>query len=606
MAHKSLVILTLLSFYPLTLAHTQGVSSPKINFTETEFDFGELNYGESRTHVFSFANVGDDTLVIERVRSSCSCITAVLLADTVPPNTQGELQVTLDSEKLPKEVSGETSKGIYVHSNDPVTPILFLRVSAVIIPQIGFYFFYFEDCEDCVELTEELFPLLIKEYNLHMKSFELGDPDNYELLVKFEEKFNDTDNEVPVIIIGEYILGNKKEIKERFPEILKEYKENGCEFPNIEAEGDTVKTGALMEKVYMAYFYKKRCKGCDRVVYEIEYLENKYPNLVVKKFDIDDSENKKLNEALCQLYRVPEEKRLVAPIVFIDEEFLIEEEINNERLVSLIEKCQVTGSVIPWQEAEELKKKSESTIKERFNKTSVLTVLFAGLVDGVNPCAFATILFFIAFLSFIGKKGKEILLIGTSFTCSVFVVYFLIGIGIFSFVKNLTFMPLMRKVIFSAMAILAIIFGGLSIYDYFKFKSGKYENVKLQLPKFLKRRIHTDIREKMQMRNYILAAVVIGILVSLSEFVCTGQVYLPTLAFITTQVPSLKLRGLTYLFFYNLAFIVPLVIVFSTVYKGKTSTDLNLFWRRHGATAKLAISVLFFLLGGLLIFYAYY
>lgn len=472
-------------------------------------------------------------------------------------------------------------------------------------PEIRSYFFYSEDCEECQFVIKKILSPLEQRYNLHIKFFDLAMSENYKTLLRCEEKYNDRENEIPVVVIGEHILGGKKEIQKSLEKILQKYKRNGCDFPDIEDKKDT--TDSLnIKKVYLAYFYSRGCSKCERATHELKYLKNKYPNLVVKKFDIEILDNKKLNEALCELYKVPQKKRLVTPIIFIGKEFLVKKEVNGKNIGKLIEKYQQTGTKIPWQEAKEFKKKSEKSIRERFNKMSVFTVLFAGLVDGVNPCAFATILFFIAFLSFIGRKGKELLIVGTSFTCSVFIVYFLIGIGIFSFVKNLTFIPIIKKVTFSIVGILAIIFGVLSIYDYFKFRMGKYKEIKLQLPKFLKRRIHADIREKMQMRNYILASLVIGGLVSLSEFVCTGQVYFPTITFITTQVPSLKIKGLTYLFLYNLAFIVPLVIVFGVAYKGMTPTALNLFWRKHGASTKLAISILFFLLGGLLIFYAYY
>ena len=485
------------------------------------------------------------------------------------------------------------------------TSFNFIQAQESKLPEIKFYFFYAKDCENCHIAIKEVFPPLNQKYNLHMKSLDIDELKNYKLLLKLEEKYNDTDNEVPCVVIGEHILGGKEEIQDSLEKILQEYKQNGCDFPDAETKRDTTNSLSVKE-VYLAYFYARKCKECDRATYELKYLGNKYPNLAIKRFNIDIPEGKKLNEALCELYEVPQEKRLVAPMVFIGEEFLIQKEVNNKRIEALIEKYTPVGTKVPWEETKKLKEKSERNIRERFNTMSVFSVFFAGLVDGVNPCAFATILFFISFLSFTGKKGREILLVGASFTCAVFIVYFLIGIGIFSFVKNLTFIPIIRKVLFSIMGILSIIFGVLSIYDYFKIRKGSYEEVKLQLPGFLKRRIHIDIREKMQMRNYILAALVTGVLVSISEFVCTGQVYLPTITFITSQISSLKIKGLTYLFLYNFAFIIPLVVVFSAAYKGTTSAGLNLFWKRYGAVSKLAISVLFFLLGGLLIFYAYH
>jgi cytochrome c biogenesis protein CcdA len=58
-----------------------------------------------------------------------------------------------------------------------------------------------------------------------------------------------------------------------------------------------------------------------------------------------------------------------------------------------------------------------------------LAVVLAGLVDGLNPCAFATIIFFVSYLSLSGKKGKEILITGASFTVGVFIAYLLVVLG---------------------------------------------------------------------------------------------------------------------------------------------------------------------------------
>jgi cytochrome c biogenesis protein CcdA len=162
------------------------------------------------------------------------------------------------------------------------------------------------------------------------------------------------------------------------------------------------------------------------------------------------------------------------------------------------------------------------------------------------------------------------------------------------------------KIIFSGVAILALIFGCLNVYDYFKFKKGKHEEAKLKLPKFLKKRIDTLIREKMEMKNTIIAAIIIGFGVSVGGFICTGQVYLPTIMFVVTQYSALKIKGLAYLFLYNLAFVMPLIIIFTAAYKGTESINLSLFWRKHAKLSKLAASFVFFLLAGLLIFYTYF
>ncbi len=575
-------------------------AAPHIKFEERELDFGEVSQKERVTHIFRFRNIGDDNLVVKKVRIFCDCITGLVSAKSIPPKRTGKIIATFNSELYRKKIS----KTLYIHLNDPDNSIVSLELKATILtPEIKFYFFYLEDCEDCITIKNEVLDPLRQKYNLIIKSFDLFYAKNYELLIAMEEQYNDTDNKIPVIIIGEYILGGKEEIQKELEEIIQKYKRRGCNFPKIETMVETMELSS--KRIYLAYFYRKQCRECERVNYELEYLKNKYPNLLVKSFNVEIHENKELNEALCDLYGVSENRRLITPMIFIGQEFLVKKEITDKKLRDIITKYTSTGTKIPWEEVEKIMGKARSSIRKRFSKMGIFTVLSAGLIDGVNPCAVATIVFFITFLSFIGRKAEEILLVGITFTCVVFIVYFLIGIGLFRFLVIFEFTSIIGKVIFSVAAMLAIIFGILSVYDYFKIRRGIFEEVKLQLPRSLKKRIHAMIRERMTMKNYILAAGIIGLLVSISEFICTGQVYFPTIIFMT-EVPHLRNKALVYLFSYNLAFIVPLVIVFGATYKGMRSEVLNHFWRRHIKTAKLVTSILFFLLAGLLIFYIFY
>lgn len=41
----------------------------KIQFDETEFDFGEINQNFEVSHIFKFKNIGHDTLIIKNVRA---------------------------------------------------------------------------------------------------------------------------------------------------------------------------------------------------------------------------------------------------------------------------------------------------------------------------------------------------------------------------------------------------------------------------------------------------------------------------------------------------------------------------------------------------------
>jgi hypothetical protein len=131
----------------------------------------------------------------------------------------------------------------------------------------------------------------------------------------------------------------------------------------------------------------------------------------------------------------------------------------------------------------------------------------------------------------------------------------------------------------------------------------------LQVPNFLKKRIHRIIRTRSneleedkpgQFTRSLLAAVFIGFVVTLLQSTCTSQVYLPTLLFVM-NVPSLKESAYLYLIFYNLIYIVPLLAIFGIVYWGTTSGQLSFFLQKRASTIKLITSLFFFALAGILV-----
>ena len=355
--------------------------------------------------------------------------------------------------------------------------------------------------------------------------------------------------------------------------------------------------------VYLAYFYEPGCHDCDKVKIVLKDISAKYSeNLILKSFDISLSENVELAEALGELYQMPEEERLLVPVIFTGDDYLFRDAITFESLEELIQKYSTTETIAPWEKVKEKDLTAQERLIARFQSFGLAAVAVSGLIDGLNPCAFASIIFFISYLTLINRKGREILWVGGIFTLSVFLTYFLIGTGALKMITSLSFLPLARKIFILVTAILALILGVVSLYDYLQFKKrGTTKDAKLQLPSFLKNMIHSTIRKNVRLSNYILMAVVTGFIVSLLELACTGQVYLPTIMFIST-IPDLKVNALFYLLFYNLMFVVPLVLVFSFTYWGTTSAQWATLTQKNFGKIKMAMTLLFFGLAGLLLY----
>ena len=355
--------------------------------------------------------------------------------------------------------------------------------------------------------------------------------------------------------------------------------------------------------VYLAYFYEVGCHDCDKVKVILKDISSKYSdNLIIESFDINLTENMELAESLGELYQMPEEERLLVPVIFIGDDYLFRSAITYDNLEKLIQKYLVIETIPPWERVKEKDLTAQERLIARFQSFGLAAVAVSGLIDGINPCAFATIIFFISYLTLINRKGRDILWVGGMFTLSVFLTYFLIGTGALKMITSLSFLPLVRKIFVLVTAIIVLILGIVSLYDYFQFKKkGTTKDAKLQLPPFLKKMIHSTIRKNVRLSNYVLMAGVTGFLVSLLELACTGQIYLPTIMFISS-IPDMKINALFYLLFYNLMFVIPLIAVFSFTYWGTSSAQLATLTQKNFGKIKIAMALLFFGLAGLLFY----
>jgi glutaredoxin len=495
-------------------------------------------------------------------------------------------------------------------------------VGAADEPVARFFVFEAQDCDHCHAVKDGVLAPLAEEYGdrVEIRYFDIGAIENYEVMVRLEREYGVSGQAIPEVFIGDNVLVGE-EIGERVQSLVDEcLASGGCQFPSDDEPSDApqlpsgpldvaaceeqtgtgeggvceVVGGELAAPVSIAYFYSAGCLECDRVGYDLSYLGHNYVNLEVRSFDINTCAP--LNEAICERYGVPPEERLKTPAVFIGEECLVGGEISVQRLEELIVKYGQEPCVVPWEGLEEESSTAVNRIIQRFKSFSALAVLGAGILDGVNPCAFTTIIFFVSYLAVMGRKGRDILFVGASFTVAVFVTYLLVGVGVLSFVHSLGIVRTLSRVVYLATGVFCLVLAGFSLFDVYRIRQGRIEDIALKLPERLQKRVHQAIREGRNVRNYVWAAFITGFLVSLLELACTGQVYLPTIIFVS-GVPELRVNALVYLVLYNLMFILPLVVIFVLVFYGTSSKQLTGFFRANAASVKLLTALLFAALG---------
>jgi hypothetical protein len=121
------IIGAFLIFYNIQNKSSQ---TPKISFSEEEWDFGKIKEDEKPVHVFTIKNIGREELIISRVRTSCGCTATMLSSDHILPGKSSELKVTFN----PTGYKGLVKKDINIESNDPQIPNKKITIIAEVEP----------------------------------------------------------------------------------------------------------------------------------------------------------------------------------------------------------------------------------------------------------------------------------------------------------------------------------------------------------------------------------------------------------------------------------------------------------------------------------------
>lgn len=182
------------------------------------------------------------------------------------------------------------------------------------------------------------------------------------------------------------------------------------------------------------------------------------------------------------------------------------------------------------------------------------TVIVAGLVDGINPCAFTVLLLFITALLATLQLGEQNIhavrarLMGTGaiYIAAVFLTYLALGVGLLGALDFLTRQHAPARI----GALLAVLFGLWMLKDFFLPDSGW----RLQAPAWIGQRAR-QAGEKAT----VPALIGSGFLIGLCTVPCSGAVYLGVLSLLALQPTALL--GYEYLLLYNLVFILPLVVI---------------------------------------------
>jgi hypothetical protein len=123
-------LLVLLLAFPLGAWAAAG---PKIKLDKESYDYGTVQYGTDPTVQFELTNVGDETLVIQKLHASCGCTKAVHGSTEVPPGGKTVISATYETEG---ERPGRKKKSLRIHTNDPEKPVFTVTLTADLVREV--------------------------------------------------------------------------------------------------------------------------------------------------------------------------------------------------------------------------------------------------------------------------------------------------------------------------------------------------------------------------------------------------------------------------------------------------------------------------------------
>jgi cytochrome c biogenesis protein CcdA len=173
-------------------------------------------------------------------------------------------------------------------------------------------------------------------------------------------------------------------------------------------------------------------------------------------------------------------------------------------------------------------------------------VIVTGLLDSVNPCAFAVILLLLAFLFTIRQSRGRILRLGLVYIAMIFIVYFAIGLGLLQAVRFSDEPHFVARVG-------SWILIGLGVVNLIEYYFPAFP-IKLRMPESA----GAKTNELLKKATYP-ATIGMGLIVGLCTFPCSGGVYVSIITLLNAK--TTLGWGVGYLALYNVLFVLPLIVI---------------------------------------------
>jgi cytochrome c biogenesis protein CcdA/glutaredoxin len=449
-------------------------------------------------------------------------------------------------------------------------------------------FFYEVGCPHCARVQELLDRLAGELPELVVRKYEIRELGAFVLLERLLSEYGAERGPVPILFVGDVAL-----VGDTFyglgpqPEVLPG---RAGELTLERVIREAVATGAPspLEKIPQTATEVVFARGPGDQELETLVLEwaVQYPEVGVRElFPTEPADERRFSQLLKQ-YRVKGEP----PALFVGDAVLIGGELHIAGQAPLSWPSSEARTALEAELTRAIEEKALSPLArvELLEQLTIPAVVLAAAADSVNPCTFAVLVLLLGTLIVAGRRGK-MLAVGASFISAIYITYFLMGLGIFTAIQTAG----VQRPFILAVSSLAILLGLWNMKDYFAY--GKWFTIEVP------QRWRPVVKKLTSSAVTVPGAFAVGVLDSFFLLPCSSGPYIAILALLSAA--TTRGTALLYLLFYNLIFVLPLVIITLAINFGFTTTARAERWRsaRLGKLHLVAGAVMFALGVGMIV-----
>lgn len=328
-------------------------------------------------------------------------------------------------------------------------------------------------------------------------------------------------------------------------------------------------------------FTTYNCGDCEKVK---EFLKTSDYDGTVREYNIGEADTVEVLRSLYSVYQV-EEKRQRVPAVFAGDQVFT----GKEEIMDGLSGKPDAGTLLSFVNSHI----NADTIKASA-RMDYITLFFSGLLAGFNPCGISMLLMLLTILL---TSGTNVLKNGLLYTGAKIITYLGIGIGAY-FAVSAVFsegMQRISRIVTSLMAFLLLVLAIFNFMDFWSARHKEYGKIRMQLPKGLRRFNHNLIKKmnRVSKHGVPFLALGLGVIISLGEFFCTGQIYMASILYMLRSEVQETGRILMMFAVYVGAMMIPTIVVLLIIHKTRSANRVSEFMLHHMDVIKLFNGILF-------------